>query len=105
MPTCTHCGYQTSSRGPFGEALHPECWEEQDEDIARVERRTAEKHGYDTSYYARVDEAKQIADAHVECERLNPHFTTAQAVDWVFTKIFGEFQGTELDKRNYALCK
>ena len=55
MAICTHCGEHTSSRGPFGEALHPECWDEQDDVIARVERRLAEKHGYDTSYYARID--------------------------------------------------
>lgn len=52
---CTHCGGYTTSRGPFGEALHPECWDDQDDAIARYERRQAEKHGYDTSYYARVD--------------------------------------------------
>lgn len=61
---CTHCGGYTTSRGPFGEALHPECWDDQDDAIARYERRQAERHGYDTSYYARVDaeaaKAKQL---------------------------------------------
>lgn len=52
---CTHCGEHTSNRGPFGEALHPECWDAQDADVARYERRQAEKYGYDTAYYARVD--------------------------------------------------
>lgn len=60
MSFCTHCGGYTSSRGPFGEPLHGECWDEQDDGVARVERRLAEKHGYDTSYYARIDaEAKR----------------------------------------------
>ena len=55
---CTHCGNYTSSKGPFGEPLHRECWQQQDDSIAGIERRDAEKHGYDTSYYARVDAAK-----------------------------------------------
>ena len=61
MPSCTHCGEYTTSRGPFGEALHSTCWEEQDEGVARVERRLAEKHGYDTDYYARVDAERNPA--------------------------------------------
>lgn len=61
MPACTHCGEYTTSRGPFGEALHIHCWEEQDEGVASVERRLAEKHGYDTSYYARVDAEQALA--------------------------------------------
>lgn len=65
MPSCTHCGEYTTSRGPFGEALHSACWEKQDEGVARVERRLAEKHGYDTNYYARVD-AEQIAQSKRE---------------------------------------
>ena len=65
---CTHCGHETRSRGPFGEALHPQCWEEQDEGIARVERRLAEKHGYDTSYYARVDAEAKPSRVHLSTE-------------------------------------
>lgn len=61
MPSCTHCGEYTASRGPFGEALHAQCWEEQDDAVARVERRLAEKHGYDASYYARVDAEAALA--------------------------------------------
>jgi hypothetical protein len=30
-PRCRCCGYVTSERGPFGEALHTSCWEEEDE--------------------------------------------------------------------------
>lgn len=47
----------------------------------------------------------QIEAAHIECENLNPHFSAEQARDWVFQKVFGEYKGTESDKRNMALCK
>ena len=47
----------------------------------------------------------QIQNTHAECERLNPHFSTAEACSWVFQRVFGEYKGTEHDKRNMALCK
>jgi hypothetical protein len=44
---CTECGEYCTTKGPFGELLHPECWEEQDKAIEQYERKVANKLGYD----------------------------------------------------------
>lgn len=48
--------------------------------------------------------AAKIEAAHIECERLNPHFTPEQSRDWVYQSVFGAFTGSEADRRNLALC-
>lgn len=48
---------------------------------------------------------KQITEANIECEKNNPHFNDAQITDYVYFKVFGEYSGSELDKRNMSLCK
>jgi hypothetical protein len=47
----------------------------------------------------------KILGLHKECEDRNPHLTPQQIADWVFLKVFGEYRGTESDKRNHWLCR
>ena len=54
MSYCSDCGEYTSRRGAFGEALCAECHQRQDDAIECVERREANKHGYDQGYYQRL---------------------------------------------------
>ena len=50
------------------------------------------------------DTRQAILAAHTECEHLNPNFNPEQIQDWVYTRVFGEFSGSEKDRRNLALC-
>jgi hypothetical protein len=47
---------------------------------------------------------QKIEMAHSTCARLNPHFSRAQARDWVYFQVFGAYNGSEKDRRNLALC-
>jgi hypothetical protein len=47
----------------------------------------------------------QIKLALARIVALNPHLGDTQVSDMVYQAVFGAYDGSELAKRNYALCK
>ena len=48
---------------------------------------------------------EQIKACFARVSKLNPHLGDTQLVDMVYQELFGAYTGTEVDKRNYFLCK
>ena len=47
----------------------------------------------------------QISIALARTVALNQHLTDTQVSDMVYQAVFGAYDGSEVAKRNYALCK